>query len=70
MRDPRSDPKEGDVLRFTKRPQDAMIIDRVTDELVAYRVVDAYGGLYHACRMPVGDWTQAALMTCDEVEES
>ncbi|MEA3225093.1 MAG: hypothetical protein U9Q07_04020 [Planctomycetota bacterium] len=57
-RDPQIDPKEGDVLRQVPGTRE-ILIDRVSDKEVAYRVTDGCGGLVGAYRMNLADWCEA-----------
>ena len=66
-RDPRTDPKEGDVL-YQARGTRELLVDKVDGEEVAYRVTDGRGGLVGAYRIPLANWRESAPYTCDESE--
>lgn len=65
-RDPRTDPKEGDVLHQASGPLQ-LLVDKVDSEEVAYRVTDGHGGLLGAYRTPLSIWREAAPHTCRPV---
>ena len=64
-RDPRLDPHEGDELSQAGGAL-RLFIDRVTPCEVAYRVVDASGGLNGAYRTRLSNWRMSAPYTCDQ----
>ena len=64
-RDPRNDPREGDVLYQANGTRE-ILVDRVDGEDVAYRVTDGYGGLLGAYRTSLSNWRQLAPYTCLE----
>jgi len=66
-RDPRIDPREGDVFWRANGTRE-IHIDRVDAEEVAYRVTDGRGGLLAAYRTPLFNWRESAPYTCDESE--
>ena len=57
-RDPRIDPREGDVLR-QKNGRCELLVDLVRDGWVYYRVTDGKGGLIAARKMVLKDWCRA-----------
>ena len=63
-RDPRTDPREGDELSQAGGTL-RLLVDRVTDREVAYRVVDASGGLHGAYRTRLSNWCMSAPYTCE-----
>jgi hypothetical protein len=70
-RDPRTDPREGDVLSQASGTRE-LHIDHVGmpsdgDETeVYYRVTDGLGGLLAASRTPLSVWRESAPYTCEE----
>jgi len=58
-RDPRTDPAENDALHLVNGA--VILIDRVTETEVAYRVVDGHGGLLAARRTPLWNWNRCAI---------
>jgi len=66
-RDPRTDPREGDVLYQAGGTRE-LLIDRVDAEEVAYRVTDGDGGLMAAHRTTLENWRGSAPYTCDGSE--
>ena len=61
-RDPRLDPREGDELPSAAGTL-RLLVDRVTPYEVAYRVVDASGGLHGAYRTSLSNWRLSAPRT-------
>jgi len=61
-RDPRLDPHEGDELSQAGGTL-LLLVDRVTPYEVAYRVVDASGGLHGAYRTSLSNWRLSAPRT-------
>ena len=66
-RDPRTDPREGDVLYQANGTRE-LHVEKVDGEEVAYRVTDGNGGLLAAYRTPLINWRESAPYTCDESE--
>ena len=66
-RDPRTDPREGDVLYQANRTRE-LHVEKVDGEEVGYRVTDGHGGLLAAYRTPLINWRESAPYTCDESE--
>ena len=64
-RDPRIDPQEGDVLCQANGTRQ-LLIDKVDECEVAYRVTDGRGGLLGAYRTPLSNWRKSAPYCCDE----
>lgn len=59
MRDPRVDPREGDILRESTGER-KLIVDWVDDEEIYWRVFDGNGGLLCALKMSVDEWKEEA----------
>jgi hypothetical protein len=59
MRDPRTNPEEGDTLRQLDGTRE-VLVDRVANGDVFFRVTDGRGGLIAARRMAMVDWRAAA----------
>lgn len=63
MRDPRTDPSEGDVLYQSNGTRE-LHVDKVDKNEVAYRVTDGHGGLLGAYRISLSNWCESAPYTC------
>jgi len=62
-RDPRTDPREGDIL-FQAGGARTLQVDKVTDQEVAFRVIDWSGGLLGARRISILTWKSVAPHEC------
>jgi len=62
-RDPRIDPREGDVLYQANGTRE-IHVDKVGADKVGYRVTDGNGGLLAAYRIPLANWRESAPYTC------
>jgi len=66
-RDPRTDPREGDVLYQAEGTRE-LLIDKVDSETVAYWVRIEHRCSMVAYRVTDGHWRESAPYTCDESE--
>jgi hypothetical protein len=65
MRDPRTDPRDGDELR-QRGGGLRILVDKADHMEVAYRVADALDGLVAAYRVPLEMWRRLATVECEE----
>jgi hypothetical protein len=66
-RDPRTDPKEGDILYQAGGARE-LHVEKVDACDVAYRVTDGNGGLCGAYKTTLFNWKESAPHTCDRSE--
>lgn len=64
MRDPRTEPQEGDILK-EKNGTRELHVDMIKRGQVYYRCTDGHGGLLAAYRTPINNWRALAPVYCD-----
>jgi hypothetical protein len=67
-RNPRTDPKEGDVL-YRAEGAHEILVDNVDADYIYYRVTDGHGGLCGAYKVLLSTWKEILPYTCEVYQE-